>query len=115
MKIKIQKKKATAFGNETNIAVLSAAETVSLKDICKEIEDQVGIPMIRSMSVLDAFSTVVRRELIAGNTVDIDGLVRLRPSVTVTDSVPSFSRIVCAAKKAMKEEMATATFEVEAD
>lgn len=103
MKINIQTRQG--LGKESDFASICDAKTVSLKDISREIEEQVGIPMIRSMSVLDAFATIVRKHIADGNTVDMEGLVRLRPSVTVKDGKPALSRIICSPVKVFKTEM----------
>lgn len=114
MKIKIQKRKGV-IGKEADFATICDVQTTSQKEICQAIEKEVGIPMIRSMSVLDAFATMVSRNLTAGNTVEIDGIGRIRVSVTVKDNKPSLSRLIILPSKTLKAELDSAIFEIEQD
>lgn len=110
MKINIHQRNATGISASAELATVVNAQTVSLKDISREIEEQVGIPMIRSMSVLDAFATIVTKHLKEGNNVEIDSLLRLRSSVTVKGSKPSVSKIICVAAKSLRTELDSIDF-----
>ena len=112
MKVKVFKRKGLS-GAEVDFASVSNAQSVTQKDIAREIEETVGIPMIRSMSVLEAFATIVRKNIAEGNIVEIEGIGRVRVSVTVKDGTPVLNKLILLPSKTLKAELDKVSVEIE--
>lgn len=112
MKVKVFKRKGLA-GAEADFASVNNAQSITHKDIAREVEEQVGIPMIRTMSVLEAFSTIVRRHIAAGNTIEIEGVGRIRVSVTIKSDKPVIGKILFTPNKLLKADLDTVNFEID--
>ena len=69
--IKYKKISGGIFGEQ--VRKLSGGKT-TYKDISQSIEKQIGIPVVRSLSVLSAFSEIVTEELQEGKSVYIEGI-----------------------------------------
>lgn len=115
MKIKIQKRESLIAGKESEFASVCDAKTISQKDIALQIENEVGIPAIRSMSVFEAFATIVRKNIAEGNIVEIDGIGRIRVSVTIKENKPVIGKLLIAPNKLLKGDLTNVNFEIEQD
>lgn len=113
MKIKVKKRQG--LSGDAEFASVSDAKTITQKDIAREIEDSVGIPAIRSMSVLEAFAELARKNIAAGNVVEIEGIGRIRISVTMKDGNPSVNKLIVTPGKALKSDLNNINFEIEVD
>lgn len=98
-------------GVAVTIAHVAVGKTHNIKDLSAIIEKEVGIPSIRSMSVLTAMSELIAKLLMDGDAVNIDGLGNLKASVTFEDGKPAVTRMLFAPSKELKEAMKVACLE----
>lgn len=75
------------------------------KEISTIIEKEVGIPTVRNMSALSAATEIMRRLLMDGESVTLDGLGNFKASVTFNGETPVASRIVFTPCIELREEM----------
>ena len=81
--IKYKKTVRGNFGHPSIDVRPVQGKTVSSKEIAMEIEKTVGIPAIRTMSVLNAFVEMAYNHLEDGEPVLLDGLGTLKPGLSL--------------------------------
>lgn len=77
-------------------------KTASTKEIAQEIEKTVGIPAIRTMSVLDAFVEMAYRHMENGEPVQLDGFGTFKPGLSVEGEKVIAKKVNLIASAAMK-------------
>lgn len=88
------------------MAQLSIKDTISLKDMAIRMEKEIGIPMIRSMSVLSAMTEMVRNTLVDGNAVNMEGLGILKVSLgAIENGNPIVKKIIFTPCVQLKKEL----------
>lgn len=80
------------------------------KEISTLIEKEVGIPTVRNMSALNAATEIIRRLLMNGESVTMDGLGNFKASITFSGETPVVSRIVFTPCTELRKEMKEALF-----
>lgn len=80
--------------------------TISTKDIALEMEKTIGIPAIRTMSVLNAFVEVAYNHLEEGEPILLDGFGTFKPGLGMEDDRVIAKKINLIASKQMKERLA---------
>ncbi len=80
-------------------------KTVSTKDVAQEIEKTIGIPAIRTMSVLAAFVEMAYNHLEKGEPVSIDGFGTLKTGLSLEDGKAVARKINLVASVQMKERL----------
>lgn len=91
--IRYKKREQQVKGNAVSIANVLYGETYNTKALSQLVEKEVGIPAIRTMSVLTALSEVIGKIVTDGGIVSIDGLGNLKGFITFSDDQPTLSRI----------------------
>lgn len=109
--IKYKKREQQIKNDPVAIANVMYGETYNAKAISNIIEKEVGIPAIRTMSVLAALSEVVAKTVTDGGIVSLDGIGNLKPYVTFSGGHPVISRIAFTPSLELKAQMKTASFE----
>lgn len=92
------------------MAQLVIKDTISIKDIALKIEKEVGIPSIRSMSVLTAMVEMVGGMIAEGNTVNLEGLGFLKAGLSMEDGKPTIKRVVFTPSVQLKKSLKEVTF-----
>lgn len=80
-------------------------KTVSTKDIAQEIEKTIGIPAIRTMSVLAAFVEMAYSHLENGEPVSVEGFGTLKTGLALEDGRVVARKINLIASSDMKERL----------
>jgi len=80
-------------------------KTVSTKEIAQEIEKTVGIPMIRTMSVLSAFVEMAYKYMEEGEPVSLDGFGTFKPGLSVEGEKVIAKKVNLIASAAMKRRL----------
>ena len=80
-------------------------KTVSTKDIAQEIEKTIGIPAIRTMSVLAAFVETAYNHLEDGEPVSIEGFGTLKTGLSLENGQAVARKINLTASVQMKERL----------
>lgn len=83
----------------------SRKEAVSTKDISLEIEREIGIPVIRCMSVLDAFVERVYKHLENGEPVTLEGLGTFSTKLMVEDGRVIAKKVRLVSPKQVRERL----------
>ena len=83
----------------------SRKEAVSTKDISLEIERETGIPVIRCMSVLDAFVERVYKHLENGEPVTLEGLGTFSTKLMVEDGRVVAKKVRLVSPKQVRERL----------
>lgn len=109
--IKYKKNVLPTKGIEARPLLGKAAST---KEIAQEIERTVGIPAIRTMSVIDAFVEMAYRHMENGEPVQLDGFGTFKPGLSVEEGKVIAKKVNLIASIAMKERLkAIPTSEIE--
>lgn len=87
-------------------ALLLQGRTISTKEIAKEIEDTIGIPMIRTMSVLNAFVETVYGHLEEGEPVALEGFGTFKPGLATEGGKTLVKKVNLFPSVRMKERLA---------
>lgn len=80
-------------------------KTISTKEIAVEIEKTVGIPAIRTMSVLNAFVETAYCHLEDGEPVYLDGFGTFKPGLSVENGEVVAKKINMISSVQMKERL----------
>lgn len=80
-------------------------KTISTKEIAIEIEKTIGIPAIRTMSVLNAFVEMAYNHLEDGEPVVVDGFGTFKPGLSVEDGEVVAKKINLISSTQMKERL----------
>ena len=92
-----------AQGNCMAIAVLG--EVVSARELAQQVEKEVGIPAIRTMSVLAAFSEALVRNIEEGRPVYLEGIGTIRPALAFENGAPMVKKLMVSATSALKDRL----------
>ena len=103
--IKYKKTVRGNFGHPSIDVRPVQGKTVSSKEIALEIERTVGIPAIRTMSVLSAFVEMAYNHLEDGEPVLLDGLGTLKPGLSLEGETVVAKKINLIASTTMKERL----------
>ncbi len=103
--IKYKKTVRGNFGHPSIDVRPVQGKTVSSKEIALEIEKTVGIPAIRTMSVLNAFVEMAYNHLEDGEPVLLDGLGTLKPGLSLEGETVVAKKINLIASTQMKERL----------
>lgn len=87
-------------------ALLLQGRTISTKEVAREIEDTIGIPMIRTMSVLSAFVETVYGHLEEGEPVALEGLGTFKPGLATEGGKTIVKKVNLFPSVRMKERLA---------
>lgn len=93
------------------VAKLVIKDSISTKEIAMKIEKEIGIPSIRSMSVLDAAAEIIKRMIVEGNTVSLSGLGIFKASLTVENGNPVIKKVLFTPSVELRKDLKTASFE----
>lgn len=93
------------------LATLVSKESVSTKEIAVKIEKEIGIPSIRSMSVLDAAAEIIRCMIVEGNTVNLSGLGSLKAGLTIENGKPLVKKVLFTPSGELRKELKNVSFE----
>lgn len=77
-------------------------EAVDAREMARMIEETVGIPAIRTMSVLAAFSEALVRCIEEGRPVCVDGIGTVRPALTIEDGEIVVKKLTVSGSPVMK-------------
>ena len=80
------------------------------KDIAGIIEKEIGIPAIRTMSVLNALSEVIARQLAEGNNIHIDGLGILKVGISMENGKAVAKRLCLTPSSEIKNVLSAIQF-----
>lgn len=80
-------------------------QTLSTKEIAAEIEKTVGIPMIRTMSVLNAFVETLYHHMGNGNQVVLDDFGTFKPGLSLEAGKAVVKKVNLIASVQMKERL----------
>ena len=80
-------------------------KTYSTKEIAAEIEKAVGIPMIRTMSVLSAFIESLYQHMENGEPVVLDGFGTFRPGLAIEKGEAVVRKVNLSVSLQMKERL----------
>lgn len=80
-------------------------KTISTKEIAQEIEKVVGIPAIRSMSVLNAFVEIAYNHLENGEPVVLEGFGTFKTRLALEGDTVVANKINLTASTQMKEKL----------
>lgn len=100
-----------ALTGDFKLAKLVIKESISTKEIAMKIEKEIGIPSIRSMSVLDAAAEIIRGLILDGNTVNLSGLGIFKAGLTVENGHPEVKKVLFTPSVELRKELKTASFE----
>ena len=103
--IKYKKTERGNFGHPSIDVRPVQGKTVSIKEIALEIEKTVGIPAIRTMSVLNAFVEMAYSHLENGEPVLLDALGTLKPGLSLEGDTVVVKKINLIASMQMKERL----------
>lgn len=96
-------------GDQINIV---PGETISDKEIASEIEAGLGIPAIRTMSVLEAVGGLIAKKLTEGCTVNLKSMGHIRPSLALNESgEPEIKKVIFQPNSKLKGRFTQAEFE----
>ena len=84
--IKYKRLNRTTSLGKGHQALAILGSNITGKELAKEIEQSTGIPAIRSMSVLDAISSLIAKKITEGYNVNIEGLGHFRAGLVLNDS-----------------------------
>lgn len=87
------------------VAVAQLGEAVGARELAQQIEEEVGIPAIRTMSVLAAFSEALVRNIEEGRPVYLEGVGTVRPALGLDGGVPSVKKLTVSAVNTLKERL----------
>ena len=82
-------------------------KTASTKEIAQEIEKTVGIPAIRTMSVLDAVVEMAYKHMEEGEPVSLEGFGTFKPGLSVENGKVIAKKVNLIASTSMKERLRT--------
>lgn len=94
-----------------NQAQIVTSGTCTTKDIALEIERLMGIPSIRSMSVLDAACQIIKQMIMDGKVIHLEELGFLKAHLAFEDDKPVAKKVLFQANKKLRETLKTASFE----
>lgn len=80
-------------------------KTYSVKEIAAEIEKAVGIPMIRTMSVLSAFVESLYQHIGNGEPVSLEGFGTFKPGLSIEQGEAAVKKVNLIASVQMKERL----------
>lgn len=80
-------------------------KALSTKEISREIENEIGIPLIRCMSVLDAFVESLYKHLEDGEPVTLEGLGTFSTKLTIEEGEVVAQKVKLASSKQMRERL----------
>lgn len=100
---KIERNNAQVQGSCMATALLG--EVVGARELAQQIEEEVGIPAIRTMSVLAAFSEALVRNIEEGRPVYLEGIGTVRPALGLEGGVPSVKKLTVSAINVLKERL----------
>lgn len=103
--IKYKKTVRGNFGHASVDVRPVQGKTFSTKEIALEIEKTVGIPAIRTMSVVNAFIEMAYNHLEDGEPVQLDGLGTLKPGLSLEGETVVAKKINLIASSQMKERL----------
>lgn len=105
-------KTANPFNKKSgNQAQIVTSGTCTTKDIALEIEKLLGIPSIRSMSVLDAACQIIKQMIMDGKVVNLEELGFLKAHLAFEDDKPIAKKVLFLSNKKLRETLKTASFE----
>ncbi len=105
-------KTANPINNKSgNQAQIVTSGMCNNKDIAQEMEKVLGIPAIRTMSVLDAASQIITQMLLDGKVINLEGLGFLKANLSFEDGKPVAKKMQFQVSKQLREALDTATFE----
>lgn len=105
-------KTANPINNKSgNQAQIVTSGMCNNKDIAQEMEKVLGIPAIRTMSVLDAASQIITQMLLDGKVINLEGLGFLKANLSLKMAGQSLKRMQFQVSKQLREALDTATFE----
>lgn len=97
--------------NVDNYILPTVDETMSNRAIAAMIEQEVGIPSIRTMSVLSAYFSMVQKLLLNSCSVKIDEFGTLRTSLGEENNKPFIRKVTLLPDPSFKKEIKEAEFE----
>lgn len=80
-------------------------KAVSTKDVSLEIENEIGIPVIRCMSVLDAFVEKLYKHLENGEPVTLEGLGTFSTKLMIEEGKVVAKKVKLVSSKQMRERL----------
>lgn len=80
-------------------------KVVSTKDVSLEIENEIGIPVIRCMSVLDAFVEKLYKHLENGEPVTLEGLGTFSTKLMIEEGKVVAKKVKLVSSKQMRERL----------
>jgi len=83
----------------------SRKKAVSTKEISLEIESEIGIPVIRCMSVLDAFVESLYKHLENGEPVTLEGLGTFSTKLMMEEGKVVAKKVRLVSSKQMRERL----------
>lgn len=107
----IEKTANMIISKSSNQAQIVTSGTYTNKDIAQEIERIMGIPCIRTMSVLDAASQIIKQMLLEGKVINMEGLGFLKANLGFENGQPVVRKVQFQACKSLRDELKAATFE----
>ncbi len=91
---------------QQNVEVRTARKkTVSTKELSFEIENEIGIPVIRCMSVLDAFVERLYKHLENGEPVALEGLGTFNTKLMIEEGEVIAKKVRLVPSKQMRERL----------
>lgn len=106
----IKYKKVTTGAVSQQCRQLSA-KRCNNKDIARIIETQIGIPAIRTMSVLNALAEVIAQLLADGCSIQIDGLGIIKVGIGLEDQKAIVKRLILTPSTDIKQLLQNIQFE----
>ncbi|WP_099465872.1 HU family DNA-binding protein [Parabacteroides provencensis] len=105
----IKYKKITTSAIATQVRKVSNGSCTT-KEIAVLMEKQIGIPSIRTMSVLNAFSEIVTSQLLEGKSIHVDGLGILNLSISFSDGKVVAKRLTITPSSELRKQLPTIEF-----
>jgi len=96
-------------GDQINIV---PGNTITDKEIATEIESGLGIPAIRTMSVLEAVGGLIARKLADGCIINLKSMGHIRASLALNESgEPEIKKVIFQPNSKLKGRFKLAKFE----
>lgn len=102
IKYKINEVKGNFNGKTGKQIIPVKQDTVSMREMAELLEEKVGIPVIRTMCVMEGISRLITEAILNGKTAVIDDLGVFTPALSLDNGIPKCKKINFLYQKKLK-------------